>query len=375
MSIVRYSLIMIEIPLHLQTTAPCLEDEIFADLSLSFTHRPLYRYSFEITEKDVERLIKLFSEQLVRCHRFSTLKRDRHQEAVFRFDSACFVYVYGWQTKFVRIYADSREKAESLQKQLKTALPKQRNKRTKPSFYMLRLDDNEFSTQRVENTAPHMDDEFLRLSYGTDILTWINDFKAQTQAKYGGITLLDGPPGTGKSSLITQMMRRLYKSHVFYTLAVGQHECLTQSGLVQFWQNQTERHPKEVKVVIIEDAEKILLSRGSDNNDSVSALLNIADGLIGQMLKVHLLCTLNKGADNLDAAILRPGRLRSHRHVGLLTRENALAIAAKKKLTFTPDPDRENFSLAEVFNQPVFTRTTSDDARTLGFHIVKSRQG
>ncbi len=71
----------------------------------------------------------------------------------------------------------------------------------------------------------------------------------------------------------------------------------------------------------MEDAETILFQRRSDNNESVSALLNIADGLMGQMLRIHVLCTLNHGMDQIDPAILRPGRLRSHRHIGPLSRE------------------------------------------------------
>jgi SpoVK/Ycf46/Vps4 family AAA+-type ATPase len=203
-----------------------------------------------------------------------------------------------------------------------------------------------------------MDDEGMHLCYGSDSIQWVNDFSRQTQTKSGGITILDGPAGTGKSTLIAQLMRRLYQTHVFYVLSVAQHEALSCPGMVEFWQQQNGRRPNEVKVIIMEDAEKILLQRRSDNNEAVSALLNIADGLIGQMLRVHVICTLNQGMEYLDPAILRPGRLRSYRYVGLLSRDEAQKLAAKHKLPFAADEDRDQFTLAEVFHGQVYKQQT-----------------
>ena len=120
--------------------------------------------------------------------------------------------------------------------------------------------------------------------------------------------------------------------------------------MISFWQEQNERWPKEIKVIIMEDAEKILLQRRSDNNEAVSALLNIADGLMGQMLRVHVLCTLNQGMEHLDPAILRPGRLRSYRYVGLLSRQEAEKLAAKHNSSFVADEKRDQYTLAEVFH-------------------------
>ena len=234
---------------------------------------------------------------------------------------------------------------------------------------MLRKDDDGFAIEKIANKAATFDDEGLQLCYGADSLAWVDEFAQQTQAKAGGITILDGPPGTGKSTLIAELMRRLYQTHVFYVLPVGQHDTLSQPNMVPFWQEQNNRHPKEVKVIIMEDAEKILFQRRSDNNESVSALLNIADGLMGQMLRVHVLCTLNHGMDQLDAAILRPGRLRSYRYIGLLSRANAEQLAAKHKLPFVADPARDHYTLAEVFHGKVYKPKV---IKTMGFQILRN---
>ena len=68
-------------------------------------------------------------------------------------------------------------------------------------------------------------------------------------------------------------------------------------------------------------------------------------------------------------AILRPGRLRSYRYVGLLSRENAGRLAAKHKLPFQPDPTREQYTLAEVFHGKVYKPKVR---KTMGFHIIRN---
>lgn len=346
-----------------------MEDEIFADLALAFADRPLYRYGISIDEQAAPVLLKHYADKICRVHRWRYPGSIETNEIVLRFGEALFAHIENWGSRNVCIYSDSQEKADALEKEILSLLPSPVKKPESPWFYMLRRDRDNFSIQKVPNkSAAVLDEESLGICYGPDALSWVGDFAKNTQAKSGGITILDGPPGTGKSTLIAELMRRLYQTHVFYVLPVGQHESLSHPGMIQFWHQQNSCHPKEVKVVIMEDAEKILFQRRSDNNESVSALLNIADGLMGQMLRVHVLCTLNQGMDQLDPAILRPGRLRSHRHVGYLTRTNAEKLAAKHKLPFKTD-SREQYTLAEVFHGKVYKQKA---VKTMGFHVVRN---
>lgn len=62
-------------------------------------------------------------------------------------------------------------------------------------------------------------------------------------------------------------------------------------------------------MVIIEDAETLLMQRASDNHDALSNLLNIADGFLGAFLNLQIICTINTPIDKIDPALLRPGRL------------------------------------------------------------------
>jgi hypothetical protein len=120
--------------------------------------------------------------------------------------------------------------------------------------------------------------------------------------------------------------------------------------LVPFWQEQNKRHPDRIKVIVIEDAERLLWPRRGDNREAVSSVLNIADGLIGRMLRLHLLCSVNARLSELDPAIMRPGRLMNQRTFRRLPRHTAQRLADLRALPFQPGADREEFALAEVLN-------------------------
>jgi hypothetical protein len=120
--------------------------------------------------------------------------------------------------------------------------------------------------------------------------------------------------------------------------------------MVPFWQKQNARHADRVKVIVMEDAERLLWRRDGDNREAVSSVLNIADGLIGRMLRLHIICSVNAKMEDLDPAVLRPGRLMNHRRFEPLSREAAERVALARGLTFAPNDWSESYTLAEVLN-------------------------
>ena len=79
-------------------------------------------------------------------------------------------------------------------------------------------------------------------------------------------------------------------------------------------------------------------------------MLNIADGLVGRMLRLHILCSVNARLTELDPAIMRPGRLTNHRKFSRLPRHTAQRLAELKAVPFQPGDSLQDFALAEILN-------------------------
>jgi len=62
-------------------------------------------------------------------------------------------------------------------------------------------------------------------------------------------------------------------------------------------------------IFLIEDAENIVVDRETDGSLPVTALLNIADGLLSDCLNIQFICSFNIGIQKVDRALMRKGRL------------------------------------------------------------------
>jgi ATP-dependent 26S proteasome regulatory subunit len=79
-------------------------------------------------------------------------------------------------------------------------------------------------------------------------------------------------------------------------------------------------------VLFIEDADMcITQSARSSNPGGLSDILNLGDGLFGELADIRILVTSNADKMNLDPAIVRPGRMCHHVAVDRLTRDEARA--------------------------------------------------
>ena len=118
---------------------------------------------------------------------------------------------------------------------------------------------------------------------------------------------------------------------------------------IDFWACERRRHRGRKFVAILEDAESILMTRGSDNREEVSAILNLSDGMLGNFLQIHTICTINCKATEIDEALLRPGRLLCHRVFETLDYGRATRLAVRLGRILEAERD---YTLAEVFAGP-----------------------
>ena len=83
------------------------------------------------------------------------------------------------------------------------------------------------------------------------------------------------------------------------------------------------------------------------------------------MLRLHVICSINCHLDELDPAILRPGRLINHRRFDLLDTTAALTVAKHAQQPWQPRPGCDRYSLAEILNPIVLEEPKPK--RLLGF--------
>jgi len=322
--------------------------DVMSDISLRYADSPMHRIFFDITDADVDTLAQTYADRVYRARRKAAPDQFHWYHVLLQFGEDVFLFALGDGREWAEIFAPTETQAVALHNEITAKLRASRPSAA-PSFYMLRYED-EFVAERVEQVLDDPGDEFLQLCYGADIDLWLNQFTERTGARPGGLTILEGPPGTGKTSLVSIMMRRLVKTHVFYVLQAAQDNTLSAPELVPFWKKQNRRHPDRIKVLVIEDAERLLWPRSGDNREAVSSVLNIADGLVGRMLRLHIMCSVNARLDDLDPAITRPGRLMNQRTFRRLPRQTARRLADLRDLPFRPDDDRHEYALAEVLN-------------------------
>jgi SpoVK/Ycf46/Vps4 family AAA+-type ATPase len=99
-------------------------------------------------------------------------------------------------------------------------------------------------------------------------------------------------------------------------------------------------------VLIIEDAEKVVVSRDNVSEDSiVSTILQLTDGLFSDFLNIKILCTFNTDIDRIDKALLRKGRMIAKYNFTPLSAEKTEQLA--KKLGH--DSVRGSLTLADIF--------------------------
>lgn len=338
---------------------------LMSDFGIHFAGSKYHRIGFEIDAAGIQKLADSYRERVLRTLKWAKEDKLTWYSLLLRFDETTFVIVHGDGRNYGEIISSDIERVNHLHDEVQKVL-QGIEKAVKPAFYMLRHDCGDFTADPIENLSEAVTDEFLRLCYGEDILQWITGFGEKTLNRAGGITIFEGPPGTGKTSLITQMIRRLERTHVFYALPASQDSALSSPELVPFWQKQNVRHADRIKVIVMEDAERLLWKRDGENREAVSSLLNIADGLMGRMLRLHIICSVNAKMDDLDPAILRPGRLMNHRRFKTLTRKSAESIAAARNLAFRAKDKAGSYTLAEVLNPDSYEPPRNKPS--IGFH-------
>ncbi|MFT3937123.1 MAG: AAA family ATPase [Chitinophagaceae bacterium] len=170
-----------------------------------------------------------------------------------------------------------------------------------------------------------------------------------------GIILLHGLPGTGKTTYLRHLIGGLKKKVLFVSPGVASN--LMNPEFIDLLIDNPNA------VLVIEDAENIIMDRKYNSGSSVSNLLNISDGLLSDCLNVQIICTFNSGLHLIDSALLRKGRLIAKYEFGKLEIEKAIKLS--KHLNIEQEINKP-LTLAEITN-PGETHYSAPQVRVIGF--------
>jgi ATPase family associated with various cellular activities (AAA) len=170
-----------------------------------------------------------------------------------------------------------------------------------------------------------------------------------------GIVLLHGLPGTGKTTYLRYLIGKIKKRVLFVSPSVAGD--ITSPDFIQLLVSNPN------SVLIIEDAENVIMDRKLSGNASVSNLLNISDGLLADFLNVQLICTFNSSLTMVDSALMRKGRLIAKHEFGKLNAEKAQRLSTH--LGFDTNIDKP-MTIAEITN-PTAKEYEMKKVEVLGF--------
>ena len=207
-----------------------------------------------------------------------------------------------------------------------------------PKFRVLAFANNNFKTRFVKTN----DFKIINISenYNDDFLKVDEIISTSLEIKKSGMILLHGNPGTGKTTYIKHLISKFSEKNFIFVQNEFVEELLKPS-FVEFLLNNKDC------ILIIEDAEKVIISREKfDGNSIVSTLLQLTDGLLSDFLNVKIICTFNIEIDQVDKALLRKGRLISLYQFGPLSIEKTKFLADKLGINSI----EKSLTLAEIFN-------------------------
>lgn len=199
----------------------------------------------------------------------------------------------------------------------------------------------------------------LHTMYNDDFVDVHQIIKTGLIEQSKGVVLLHGVAGSGKTNYIKWLTAQVPEKNFIFvpnSLIGALAEPQFMSMLIDH-QNS---------VLVLEDCENYIAERvgGGNTSDVVSTILNIADGILSDVLECQFICTFNASLTDVDHALLRHGRLIAEYQFGELTADKANQYL--KSVGRTPDMTAP-ISLAKLTNLDTAIHRPTPNKSGFGF--------
>lgn len=292
------------------------------------------------TTKDIEDYCCLNSKKIIAAH-YRTDKKFKK----------CLLYIGGKEHVYVYIYDKSYDdrkdyygicllftrKTKPVEKIMndfaKLTIPKE--DKNEGYLNILVKTSFGFDVEKKEIPCPKID---FSINYNEDftpIHKLITEKLSVPDSK--GLVLLHGKAGTGKTTYIRYLINNLKKRVIYVPPSMT--AVLADPELVKFF----IKHPNSI--LVIEDAENILIKRHANSTQAIANILNLSDGLLSDCVNIQIVATFNTDIRNIDEALLRKGRLIARYEFDLLEESRALKLSKELGADISG-----KHSLADIYN-------------------------
>jgi hypothetical protein len=207
----------------------------------------------------------------------------------------------------------------------------------RPNIFMVNQDYGTFNFSKFNINLPETFD--IGLNYGKNFESVSEKMIKSLHENSSGLYMLHGRPGTGKTTYIRYLASVLKKDVIFFPTSFVDE--ITNPSILSLLKK------KQDCVMILEDAEKALTKRSlSDQPSLVSTLLNMTDGILGDILKLNVIVTYNCDRQDIDEALLRRGRLKAEYSFQGLKQDEAKKLIKKLDIDIKPE---DNMTLADIY--------------------------